>query len=77
MLTRPELCLCRQASISKLHGHVDVAPVRSADVLTDTALVHTLDLTSMTADQAYFTADFTLTASCQVCYSCAAACSAE
>ena len=38
----------------------------SAHVLTDCATVHTLDLTSMAPEDAYFTADFRLQVTCEV-----------
>ena len=64
---RREAPVRRQASVSRLHGCVDVFPVQGAHVLTDSATVHTLDLATMSAAAAYCTSDFTLHAICSVC----------
>ena len=57
---------CRHASISRLQGHVDVLPVQSTHVVTEAATLRALDLTSMAPDDAYFTAEFELQATCPV-----------
>ena len=57
----------RHEIVSRLHGCVEVFPVQGSHVLTDTATVHTLDLTTMAASDAYFTSSFALHATCTVC----------
>ena len=70
----------RESIYSKLHGVVEVLPVQPADIITDTAQIHAMDLTTMQPGDAYCRADFMLTARCQVStmlHLCAAACALE
>ena len=60
------LHMYRDSIRSRLHGVVEVLPVRPDEIVTQTAQIHTLDLTAMGPEDAYCRAAFTLAAKAEV-----------